>query len=149
MFWEMLTNVNWWFVIVMTIVSMLLGMIWYGPLFGRLYGKYLWMTEEQMSDPTCMEDRNSKMMPLMFWELVSRFVFFIWLWSWLIKIQWIDMPTINESLSVSIIFFVFFVLTTQISAVLWWTTDKRLIFITWGKMLVDMILAALISFYLF
>lgn len=73
----MLANVNWGFVIVMTIVSMLLGMIWYGPLFGRLYGKYLGMTPEKMNDPEYMKEQEKGILPLMIGELVTRFVFFI------------------------------------------------------------------------
>lgn len=45
--------VNWLAVIVGTVLSMVLGFLWYGPLFGKLWLKLIGKTEEEIeADPT-------------------------------------------------------------------------------------------------
>lgn len=47
------TSVNWLAVLVGTVVSMALGALWYGPLFGQLWLKLIGKTEEELdSNPT-------------------------------------------------------------------------------------------------
>jgi hypothetical protein len=90
-----------------------------------------------------MKEQEKRILPLMIGELVTRFVFFMWLSFALGWSEW----EINTAIESWLVVFIFFVLTTQVSAVIWWTTDKRLVLITGGKMLVDIALAVLVATY--
>jgi len=48
-----IASVNWLAVLVGTVVSMALGALWYGPLFGQLWLKMIGKTEDELeADPT-------------------------------------------------------------------------------------------------
>jgi uncharacterized membrane protein YpjA len=42
-------DVNWWAVLVCAILSMVIGFIWYGPLFGKPWGNITGWTNEKVS----------------------------------------------------------------------------------------------------
>jgi hypothetical protein len=42
-------EVNWWAVIVCTVLGMVIGFIWYGPLFGKPWGKITGWTSEKVA----------------------------------------------------------------------------------------------------
>lgn len=44
-----LGDVNWWAVLVCAVLSMVIGFIWYGPLFGKSWGKITGWTNEKVS----------------------------------------------------------------------------------------------------
>lgn len=44
-----LGEVNWWAVLICAILSMVIGFIWYGPLFGKPWGRITGWTNEKVS----------------------------------------------------------------------------------------------------
>lgn len=54
--------INWWAVIVCGVFSMVLGMLWYGPmLFGKMWGRIIGMTTPQ--NPEEMKAMQKQVMP--------------------------------------------------------------------------------------
>lgn len=44
-------NLNWWAVLVATVLGFLLGGLWYGPLFGKAWLKAVGKTEDELGKP--------------------------------------------------------------------------------------------------
>jgi len=60
--------INWWAVLVAGVVYMVVGMIWYGPLFGKLWKSLMGFTDESV------KNMPLKPMTAMVWGLVSALV---------------------------------------------------------------------------
>ena len=51
-------------VLVCAIVSMVIGMIWYGPLFGRTWARLIKADPDCMTDPVKRKEMNKRAMPM-------------------------------------------------------------------------------------
>lgn len=51
-------------VLVCAIVSMIVGSIWYGPLFGKAWMEIVGMDESMMNDPVKKKEMQKRMMPV-------------------------------------------------------------------------------------
>ena len=43
-------SINWWAVLVAGVVYMVVGMVWYGPLFGKLWKSLMGFTDESVKN---------------------------------------------------------------------------------------------------
>ncbi len=51
-------------ILVCAIISMVVGMIWYGPLFGKTWARLIGADPDCMTDPIKRKEANKKAMPL-------------------------------------------------------------------------------------
>lgn len=133
---NVLWSTRWSFVLIATIVSMVLGMVWYGKmLFGPAYMKYMHFTK----------DKNPGMLRPMIYEFISRVLFFVWLrWS---LVTWGKVDFIG-ALPVAVLVWIVYVFSTQLSIVVRSATNKKVIWIVAWKMLVDVIWATRLFSYM-
>ena len=102
--------INYWALIVAAVANMVIGMLWYGPLFGKQWMKLTGITPEGM-----------KSMPLKPWQamigglIVSLIIAYILLFF---TVTWVE-PTLTGALMGAFWIWLGFVATTQISTFLW------------------------------
>lgn len=117
------------FVILMTVISLILGMLWYGPLlFGKYYGKRMGISKTNMKPDMTIP---------MTGEIISKLLYFIGLGMVLAN---------GGGMGSAIIIWFCFVFATLLSQVVWTSddVDKRVLALTAGKVLVDTIIAVFI-----
>lgn len=125
---ELLSVLSWKRLLAVTIISQIVGMIWYGPLFSSLYmkefGKTLADREQWMKD----------MPKSMLLEVLSRLVYFVGLGILL---------NYTAQLTVSTVGCLYFlaVVSTERSAVIWSDHSWRLWAMRAGKVLIDTVIA--------
>src|SRR6185436_20582919 len=69
--------INFWAVLVVAVISMILGSIWYGPLFGKTWGRIIGM-DMQNTTPEDKKKMQKSVMPLYFLNFVlSVLTFYI------------------------------------------------------------------------
>ncbi|MFA7284504.1 MAG: DUF1761 family protein [Candidatus Absconditabacterales bacterium] len=123
---------HWWWLLASVVIVQIVGAIWYGPLFSKVYGKELKLTKADM-------DAGQKgMAKLMVWEIASRLVFFLGLG---LLLQFVG---IDHKRTVGILYFAA-VLSTEWSAVIWSNGNTwRLWSMRAGKVLIDLLIALLL-----
>ena len=122
-------NAHRWFVVLMTIISLVLGMFWYGPfLFGKLYQQWMWLTKSNM--------KPDMTLPLI-GETISKILYFVGI-GMVLGNGW--------GMGAAIVIWFCFVFASILSIFMWTpnTVDKRVIGLTAGKVLVDTIIAVFI-----
>lgn len=62
---ELIMSLNWWAVVVATVVYFMLGWVWYGPLFAKKWMALREMNEDDIKDPNPM---------LFLWSFVLQFI---------------------------------------------------------------------------
>ena len=133
---NVLWSTRWSFVLIATIVSLVLGMVWYGKmLFGPAYMKYMHF----------WKDKNPGMLRPMIYEVISRVLFFIWL-RWIL-VTWGKVDFV-WALPVAVLVWLFYVFSTQLSLIVWSSSNKKVIWIVAWKMLVDVIWATRLFSYM-
>jgi hypothetical protein len=138
---NILMATNRWFVVVGVIISTLLGMIWYGPaLFGNLYGKWMNIKMEGVSD----EEKKASMMRSMPWELLSRVLYFIGLGYALQMSGW---TSIGMALIFSFVVWLVFIFPANMSQTTWSNCDMRALWLIAGNTLLATLLATTVWFY--
>lgn len=129
-------STRWSFVLIATIVSMVIGVVWYGKiLFGPLYMRYMHITK----------DKNPGMIWPMIYEFIARVLFFIW-FRWIL-VTWGKVDFMG-ALPVAILVWLVFVFSTQLSLVARGSWNKKVIWIVAWKMLVDVIWATRLFSYM-
>lgn len=88
------------------IIAQIIGALWYGPLFSSYYIRENGFTEESMK-------WGKSMWVLMFQEIVSTIVLFLWL-GVLLQYVWMD-----HKWEIWLMYF-FWILSTNWSMVIWW-----------------------------
>jgi hypothetical protein len=129
--------VNWIAVLVAAIVSMVIGIIWYGPLFGK---KWMEMSGKTMKD---FEGMKSKM-PIMYLKgfvmaLITAYVLAT-------IIGWLGVNTIVDGAVIGVWAWIGFVATVQYGSVLWEGKRHKLFLLNTAQSLVSLIvMGALIA----
>lgn len=134
---SLISSTNRIFVLVCTVVSMIIGMLWFGnALFGKAYGK--WMKLPPMESATKENCPPMNMGGTLAWEFVSRVLYFTGIGrAFMVAPQ----ETMVNWLCLAAILWLAFALSTQISAVIWSVADRRVLWISGGKMLLDTVIA--------
>ena len=131
-------NVNWLAVLASAIVSMIIGSIWYGPLFGKKYmsavGMDSWSAEKR-------EAMKKSMVTSYVLQFVASLVMFYVLGN---LIVW-SAPKLNVSFGMGIAFFMWlgFILPVKFADTLW-GGSKTLFWLTSGNMLITMLVSGAI-----
>jgi hypothetical protein len=130
-------------VLVCAVVSMIIGMIWYGPmLFGKTWARLIKADPDCMNDPVKRKEANKKAMPLYAIQFVLA-IFQIWVLAHFIQ-GWVD----TSALEVSLWIWAAFIMPMAAGGSMW-SGDSRKdawqkFFITAGFNLVLFIVFALI-----
>lgn len=103
---NILATFPWLRLLLSVIIAQIIGAIWYGPLFSKCYIKENGFTEESMK-------WGKSMRILMFQEIVSTIVLFLWL-GVLLQYVWMD-----HKWEIWLMYF-FWILSTNWSMVIWW-----------------------------
>ena len=108
-----IANVNVWAVLVSAVASMIVGSIWYGPLFGkpfmRAMGMDTWTKEKQ--------DEMKKGMALTFlWQFISSIVMFSVL-AWILGVM--NLLSLTGGLCGAVLLWIGFVVPVQFGEQLW------------------------------
>lgn len=136
----LLASTNWIFVLVATVVSMGIGMLWFGnALFGKTYGRR--MKLPPMESATKENCPPMNMGSTLTWEFISRALYFIGIGR---AFSVAPQETLRYRICLAIILWLAFALSTQISAVVRSLADRRVLRIVGGKMLLDTIIAVLL-----
>lgn len=127
---NLLAQYPWLRMILVTIVSQIIWFCRYSQaLFGKAYGKAIGMKQSDM------ELGNTKgMVWLLIVETITRLLYFFALWL-LLQYVWVDHKRL-----IGVLYFVG-VITTIITSTIWSGHRSSLIFITWWKLAIDLLIA--------
>jgi hypothetical protein len=116
--------VNYWAILVCAVLSMVIGSVWYGPLFGKLWMRICGTRE--MSDAECNEMKK-KAIPLYFVQfLLSLLQLFI--------LAYLTGSTAMNGMVSAIIVWVGFVMPTLAGACMWTSEARKM---AWSRFLVQ------------
>jgi Protein of unknown function (DUF1761) len=143
--YNLLATTNWWFVITSTIIAMIIGAIWFSPkVFGTLYGKR--MNIDMDCSKTPKEEQMKEMMRSMAGELVSRFLYYLWLGQALAISWWTDL---TSWLIFTVVVWLIFIFSTQLSQISWSMVDRRVLWLITGSSLLSSLIATVLWFAVF
>jgi len=94
-------------IIIAAVVTMIVGSLWYGPLFGKSWMSKMWMTKADM-------DGTDKMMYV--YALINSMIMF-WVLFWMIGA--LGDGTMMGAFSVTAMAWLGFMMTQQVSGVIW------------------------------
>ncbi len=116
-------------VLVCAIISMVLGAIWYGPLFGKTWMRLLKVTPEQMKDPEYCKKMKKQAQPLYFIQFILSLV------QIYVLAQYIAFSSSNVSgLVTAILLWLGFIIPTVAGACMWSNDTKKNI---WHKFFIQ------------
>ena len=123
-------NVNIISIIVATIVSMFIGMVWYGPLFGKVWMKLVGMSKKEIE-----KAKKSGMAGI-------STLLFVYVFSILLKN--LAITDLLSGLLWAILLWLGFVCTTLLQPILWENKSPKLFFLNSFHKLVEIIFITLI-----
>jgi hypothetical protein len=135
-------SINCWAIFLSAVASMVLGFLWYGPIFGKPWMRMMGL------DPNCVTPESKKGM----WKtyLVSFISALIMAAVVNLVINLVIVFELAAAMKIGFVLWLGFVATTGISEYLY--TDKpkpfALYFINTGYQLVNLLIAAALTFYL-
>ncbi len=130
--------INFWAVLVAAIAAMVIGSIWWGPLFGKM-----WMKEngfDHMSDE--QKAKAKKSMPAAY--IQQLILSFIHAWVLAILINRTNASSIGAAVCLSLLVWVGFAFPEQYGKKLWGNSKWMMIFATLSGSLVTMVVMGLI-----
>lgn len=129
-----MSPVNYYAVLVCGVASLMLGMFWYGPLFGRIWMKQVGFTEKDMEEG---KKKGMKgMLPSMIIAMIASMVMAFVLTNYLSYSGAVDM---TKALIVGAFVWLGFYATSSISAVIWEKQTWTWYFINIGYQLVQIL----------
>ena len=130
--------VNLWAVVACAVASMVIGSIWYGPLFGKMYMSAMGMDQWTQEKKTAMKN---KMMWSYLGQFVASLVMFYVLGTFIV---W-SAPQLNVAFAMWISFFMWlgFVLPVKFADTLW-GGKMSLFWLSSGNMLITFLVAGAI-----
>lgn len=69
-----MTNISVWSVLFMTLITMIWGAIWYGPIFGKQWGKMLGYSTLSQKE---IREKKKEMQKFLLWEVSMTLTFYI------------------------------------------------------------------------
>lgn len=133
----MTMDINIWAVIVAAIASMIIGSIWYGPLFGKIFMKEMGMDKWSKEK---MEEEKKKMGMTYFVQFLASILMFYVLAMLTGKLE---MMTLNGGLMTAFWVWLGFVVPTKLGDALW-GGNMKLFWIGIGNMLATLLAAGAI-----
>lgn len=106
-------------VLVCAIISLILGSVWYGPLFGKLWMRTIKADPECMTDPIKRKEAQKKALPLYILQFILS-LFEIWVLAHFIS-GWSDVSPLESSLWI----WAAFVMPTVAGASMWGGDTSR------------------------
>ncbi len=125
--------INWWAIIVTTIVSVILGTLWYGPLFGKA-----WMASVGISKPDVITPDIKKMMVRSYIiVLITSFIMnYVLVSSIIMGMAYFNSSGISGGLMAGFWNWIGFIVPVSLGPVLWENRTWKYWFITAGYYLV-------------
>ena len=130
-------TVNFWAVLVATVASMVVGSIWYGPLFGKVFIQTMCMDKKS---PEEMEAMKKAMMPNYLWQFIASVLMFYVL---ALMIGGLDQMSVTGGLTVSFWVWLGFVVPLKFGDALW-GGKMKLFWLGIGNMLITLLVAGAI-----
>ncbi|MBP9771141.1 DUF1761 domain-containing protein [Candidatus Gracilibacteria bacterium] len=130
-----MSPVNYYAILVCGVASLMLGMFWYGPLFGKAWVKQIGFTEKEMEEGR--KKGMKGMLPTMIMAMISSMVMAFVLTNYLSYSGAVDM---TKALIVGAFVWLGFCATSTISQVLWEKKTWTWYFITIGHQLAQLII---------
>jgi len=127
--------VNYWAVLVAAIVSFVVGWLWYGPLFGKMWQGLMGMTPENM------QAMKMKPMTAMFWGFVTALVMACVLSRVLFVFGAVS---VSGALSVAFWVWLGFLATTSLGSYLWEGRPFKLFVLNAAHQFVSVFLMAIV-----
>jgi hypothetical protein len=115
----MFSLISWGAVVVGVIMSIVLGSIWYGPIFGKKWAALMGM---DMNDPVKVAEAKKGMWKMYVIQMIASLVTVSVLSIVLLKF---DNFTTGEMVCSSLLMWFGFVLPTEVGAVLWGNKSKK------------------------
>ena len=109
----MLTNINWWLVLAVSVLQIFIGSIWYGPIFGKFWMKL--MGSAHMSKEE-IKKAQKEMMPMYVIQFLMSFIMNIAIYV-AVKISSDGM--LLTDIWAAIVLWIGFVLPIQVGEVIW------------------------------
>jgi hypothetical protein len=133
--------INWWAIIVTTVVSFVLGFLWFGPVFGKVWMKTIGVS----MPPEITPEMKKGMMIGYFWVLVTSLITnFVLLHNITFGSQYLHMTGIGAGLQAAIWNWLGFCLPLLIASVMFESRPKKYILVTGGYYLVAMLINGMI-----
>jgi hypothetical protein len=132
-----MSDINWWAVLLATVASMVIGSLWYGPLFGKMFmkvsGMDKWTPEERAA-------AQKAMMTSYFLQFIASLVMFYVLAH---IINSFDGMTVAGGITGALWVWLGFIVPVKLADTLW-GGNRTLSFLTMGNMLVTLVVAGAI-----
>lgn len=117
--------INWWAIIVCAVASMVLGSIWYGPLFGKTWLRIIGASEMDIEK---RKEMQKKAMPLYFIQIILS-IFQVWVLAYYIA-GWVEASALTNALWI----WAGFVMPTVAATAMWNNNPRK---IAWAQFLVQ------------
>jgi hypothetical protein len=129
--------INWWAILVTTIISVVLGSLWYGPLFGKT-----WMSSVGISMPSVITPEIKKMMYRSYLLVIigSILMNFVLLHSITFGSAYLQITGVMIGLQAAFWNWLGFVVPVSLGPVLWENRPWKYWFITAGYYLVVLLI---------
>ncbi len=139
---SLISSTNWIFVLVATVVSMIIGMLWFGNhMFGPTYARWIKLPPMPAKGSPEEKECNQSMGKVMVLEFISRALYFTGIgWAFMVAPQ----ESIVNWICLAAILWLAFAFSTQVSAVIRSNADWRALWIVGSKMLLDSVIAVLL-----
>ncbi len=135
-----MTEVNIWAVVVAAIASMVVGSIWYGPLFGKMFSELMGFNKLSPEQQAEMKKGMTKLYVVQF---ISSLVMFYVLACFISRIDLGDISAVKGAVFTGLLAWLGFILTTQLGNALW-GGKMKLFWLGAGNSLVTVVVGALI-----
>lgn len=130
---NVLSSTRWSFVWIMTIISLILWMLWYGKImFWPWYMKWMHLGKTT---------GNSSMLRSLIYEFISRILYFIGLWWIFITRGRLDLQSV---LSLSMLVWLVYIFATQLSLISRSSSNKKVLWIITVNTLIQNVIAAIV-----
>lgn len=135
-------NVNIWVIFIAGALNMVLGMLWYGPLFGKA-----WMVGMGIApdDSRKMEDMQKTAGSGYAYSLLFAFIFGYVLDLFL---NLVYVPSLGVALILTAVVYLGFGIANTVKSVLWGETNKQVFMINTGFEIVFIGIMTVVAFYL-
>jgi hypothetical protein len=131
------TGINFWAVLAAAVASMVIGSIWYGPLFGKMYINLMGMDKQS---PEEKEKMKKGMTMTYIWQFIASLVMFYVL-AWLIV--HLGKTTVMGAVKVALLLWLGYTVTMHLGNALW-GGKMKLFWLGTGGSLITALAAGLI-----
>lgn len=133
--------INWWALLVTTVISFVLGFLWFGPVFGKI-----WMQTVGHTMPETMTPEMKRGMIIGYiWVIITSFLTnFVLLHNLTFGSAYLGMTGVGAGLQAAIWNWIGFCFPLLISSVMFESRPKKYILVTGGYYLVALIINGIV-----